>query len=33
MSKAQRIYRELRKYHSAEDARYATEWLMKEGLA
>lgn len=30
MSKAQRIYRELRKYHGAEEARYVTEWLMKQ---
>jgi hypothetical protein len=30
MSKAQRIYREFRKYHSAADARYVTEWLMKQ---
>ena len=30
MSKAQRIYREFRKYHGPSEARYATEWLMRQ---
>lgn len=33
MTKAQRIYRELRKYHGPEEARYVTEWLMQQVFA
>lgn len=32
MSKVQRVYRELRKYLNAEDARYAVVWAVRQDM-